>query len=509
MGPPTQPPDGRLNVLVVEDDPLLGRLAKRVLDPLAAHVHVVQFGADAIADAADGAFHVAAVDITLPDISGLDVIAAIRERQPGMGLVAVTGRVDVATAVGAMKAGADDFLSKPFDAGMLWPVLNKALDSRRLRIAAHQALAYRELAYTDTLTGAPNRRYIDDALVAGLERATERNEPFSLAYLDIDNFKLLNGVVGVGTCDAILREVAAILATHVRPPAIFGRFGGDEFLVLFPGLNKYEARRAIEPVIRRVAELDVVNGSAVTLPVRLSCGIVTPASEDTPGTLVAAAEDAMILDKSAAQSLVRMTIGQALPTREAIQISTLKALRNLVRAIDRRDRYTRMHSDHATRMAADFARTLGLPEESLTAILVGGPIHDLGKIVVPDEILRKPGPLTNKERAAMEEHPLIGATITAAITDHETVVNIVRHHHERWDGDGYPGQLRRTEILLPTRLFTLADAFSAMTTDRPYRKGLTTEQATAEIRKNAGTQFDPDLTGAFCEMLETPAMVAA
>ena len=173
-----------------------------------------------------------------------------------------------------------------------------------------------------------------------------------------------------------------------------------------------------------------------------------------------------------------------------------------MKAIDRRDSYTRFHSDHATQLALRVARAIDLGGDQMSAITIGGPIHDLGKIVVPDEILRKPGQLTPLERKAMEEHPVMGAAITAAVTDYDTVVNLVRHHHERFDGTGYPAGQRGDAILLTTRLFGLADAYSAMTTDRPYRKGLTTAQAMEQVVRGRGTQFDPDLAVEFLKLLE-------
>jgi HD-GYP domain-containing protein (c-di-GMP phosphodiesterase class II) len=122
--------------------------------------------------------------------------------------------------------------------------------------------------------------------------------------------------------------------------------------------------------------------------------------------------------------------------------------------------------------------------------------------VVPDDILRKPGPLDYDERRSMQEHPVMGAAIAAAVTDHELVVDVVRHHHERFDGTGYPHGIAGSEIAASTRLFSLADSYSAMTTDRPYRKGLSTERATAEILEGAGTQFDPEMAVAFVRMIE-------
>ena len=156
----------------------------------------------------------------------------------------------------------------------------------------------------------------------------------------------------------------------------------------------------------------------------------------------------------------------------------------------------------ALKVALEIAKQVQLMGDELNAITIGGPIHDLGKIVIPDEILQKPGPLTLEERRSMEEHPVIGAAITAAVTDYDVVVELVRHHHERFDGDGYPGNLKGAEISLATRIFTLADSFSAMTTDRPYRKGLTIEQAVRQIENGRGSQFDPDLAVEFIKTVE-------
>jgi HD-GYP domain-containing protein (c-di-GMP phosphodiesterase class II) len=182
-------------------------------------------------------------------------------------------------------------------------------------------------------------------------------------------------------------------------------------------------------------------------------------------------------------------------------VANLKALRGLVLAIDRRDAYTRFHSDHATNLSLRVAARLGFSQAERNAIVLGGPVHDLGKIAVPDDILRKPGPLTSEERRTMEQHPVMGAAITAAVMDQDAVVDLVRHHHERFDGNGYPGGLTAHGIRLTTRLFSISDAYSAMTTDRPYRKGLPMEQAIEELQRGAGSQFDPDLIEPYISVL--------
>ena len=491
---------GPLRVLVIEDDPALGRLLQLVLNQHTREVTLVRTGAAAIEAVRESQFQAIASDISLPDMSGLDVIAQARALAPAAGIVAITGFVDVEVAVRSMKAGADDFLGKPFDAEILWHLLNKAVDSRQRQLEAEQAEVYRRLAYTDALTGSPNRRFIDEFIVDAVAASQRHNAPLAVAYLDIDNFKLLNDFVGHEEGDRVLQRVATALSRHIPPPAQFARFGGDEFVVVFPGSDLHRARQVMDRVCRAVSEIEVMNDARIALPTRISCGVARYGGSESPRDLIAEAEDQMYLDKS--MSPVAVLGNTSAESESMLKVSNLKALRNLVKAIDRRDSYTRFHSDHATQLALRVAGELGFSADQVTAISIGGPIHDLGKIVVPDEILRKPGPLTAEERRSMEEHPVMGAAITAAVTDYDTVVDLVRHHHERFDGEGYPARLRGSEISAPTRLFSLADAYSAMTTDRPYRKGLSPERAIAEIVGGRGTQFDPDLALAFVRMIE-------
>lgn len=491
---------GEVQILVVEDDPSLAHLLKLALTRHTATVVTVATGRDALGALAASPFAAIATDISLPDTSGIALIERLREAAPAAGIVAMTGLVDVDVAVQAMKAGADDFLGKPFNVDILWHMLEKAMTARQQRIDADRAKAYRRLAYTDALTGSPNRRYIDEFLEGALAAARLDGTPLTVAYLDIDNFKLLNDYLGHQYGDEVLRRVVRELKACVAPPARFGRFGGDEFVVVFPGQVALDVAAIMEELRVAVAGIEVLSGTRRALPLRLSCGLAAFHGHEPARDLIAEAEDSMYLDKSLASAPSRPSSFDALDS--PFNATSMKALRSLVKAIDRRDSYTRFHSDHATQLATTLAQELGLDEGHVRALMLGGPIHDLGKIVVPDEILRKPGPLTLGERRTMEEHPLMGAAITAAVTDIDAVVALVRHHHEKFDGSGYPGGLARESIPLATRLFSIADAFSAMTTDRPYRKSLTFEAAVDQIERGAGTQFDPDFAREFVRMLE-------
>lgn len=490
-----------LRVLVVEDDASLGRLIERALGPSTQAITVVRSGKAAFEALEGSSFDAIAADISLPDMSGLEVIARARALSPSCGIVAITGFVDVEVAVHSMKAGADDFLGKPFDADILLHVLQKSVSNRSRQMEAEQATAYRRLAYTDALTGCPNRRFIDEFIVEAVDRSKRSGAPLTAAFLDLDNFKLLNDFVGHEEGDYVLKRVAEELGAHIRPPAAFARFGGDEFVVVFPEMDELDARLMLDKARDAISRIEVLDGTKSPLPTSISCGVAAYRGYETPRALIANAEDQMYLDRSDSPGLMTTGYEDAAPSA-LTKVTNLKALRSLVKAIDRRDSYTRFHSDHATHLALNTARQLGVVGDALNAITIGGPIHDLGKIVVPDEILRKPGPLTLAERHSMEEHPVIGAAITAAVTDYDVVVELVRHHHERFAGNGYPGNLKGAEISVSTRIFTLADSFSAMTTDRPYRKGLTIEQAIDQIERGRGTQFDPDLAVEFIKMVE-------
>jgi putative nucleotidyltransferase with HDIG domain len=174
----------------------------------------------------------------------------------------------------------------------------------------------------------------------------------------------------------------------------------------------------------------------------------------------------------------------------------------MVTAVDNKDSYTRRHSEDVTNFALWIAEELGFSEETMRIIRIGGLLHDVGKIAVPDDILRKPGRLTQEEFEIMKQHPHLGALIVGAIPGMESILDVVRSHHERWDGKGYPDALEGEKAPLLGRLLAVADAFSAMTTDRPYRKGLDWDAAMKEIRAGMGTQFDPKMAQAFLRAAE-------
>jgi putative nucleotidyltransferase with HDIG domain len=180
----------------------------------------------------------------------------------------------------------------------------------------------------------------------------------------------------------------------------------------------------------------------------------------------------------------------------------------LTAAIEARHLETGDHCRQLGRLGDRIARLLGLPEQDCTTIRIGGYLHDVGKIAIPDRILLKPGPLTPEEMVEMRRHSDIGASIVETHEAMAGIAKVVRHHHERWDGDGYPGRLAGRDIPLGARIISVVDAWSAMTCDRVYRGRLSVDESAAELRRNAGRQFDPELVEVFLTDLEDPAVLA-
>lgn len=346
-----------------------------------------------------------------------------------------------------------------------------ALDNARLiETMAHQARF-------DNLTGLLGHRAFHEALEIQLAHS---NKPFTLASIDIDDFKLINDLHGHPVGDEALRRVAETLRRNLADHDSVFRVGGEEFAVLLAGMRIADAEVIAESLRAAVARMPFV------LPLRVSIGLAScPADATERDTLLELADDALYAAKRTGKDRVVSSRDErdAPPT---VRRSHRSSLLDMLRV---KDGATVAHSAQVSALAVDLGRDLGLDADGLADLRIAGQLHDVGKLAVPDAVLNKPGPLDETEMRLVRMHPVLGAELVRA-WGHTVAAEYVLQHHEHIDGQGYPYGLAGERIALQARILHVVDAFTAMTSDRPYRRALSFEDATAELRARSGSQFD-------------------
>jgi diguanylate cyclase (GGDEF)-like protein len=347
-------------------------------------------------------------------------------------------------------------------------------------------------AVTDPVTGLGNRRRFDERLSDEVPPGTP-GSPVSVCLLDVDGLKRINDRYGHPIGDLALAAVGARLASGGEA----FRLGGDEFALLLPGVDPMEARLRVELVL-----VDLRLDAAHDEPLKVSGGIASyPRDGETPRGLVDRADEALYFSKRHAPGSVHAHSADGLGLRAIVADSPadramrLQAATSLARAVDSRDALGGSHSQDVGRLAARIGARLGLDVEQCELLELAGRLHDLGKVAIPEEVLEKDGPLTPDERRVLERHPAIGSNMLISL-GLGAVAGWVLHHHERWDGTGYPDALAGEAIPHPARILAAADTFDALISDHVYRGPLSKAQALGELERGAGTQFDPTVVAA-------------
>jgi diguanylate cyclase (GGDEF)-like protein/PAS domain S-box-containing protein len=352
-----------------------------------------------------------------------------------------------------------------------------------------------ERADRDPLTNLLNHRAFHKRLYEETERAQRERRQLAVVMFDTDNFKFFNDVYGHAIGDEVLQLIARRLEAICRPYDILARFGGDEFALLMPGVA-IEAEALEERLLQALQGLVYQPmGQSVGIPLTLSLGLVLFPDRTADRTLlIPLADEQLRRAKTGAERKNEAYCARALFQSQVEGFSMLDAL---VTAVDNKDRYTRRHSEDVLSYCLQIARELDLDSHVQQTLSVAALLHDVGKIGVPDSILRKPGALTASEFAVVQQHAEMGAAIVSAVPGLGFTLECIRHHHERWDGRGYPSGLEGEQIPFLARLMAVADAFSAMTTDRPYRQGMPAARALRILEEGAGVQWDAELVHAF------------
>ncbi len=414
--------------------------------------------------------------------------------------------------------------------GEIWGALS-ALSTRRGSLPGHTEDALGEFAETlslaiansearsqlerratcDPLTGLANHREFHERLAGEVARAEREGQPVSLILMDLDHFKQVNDIHGHQAGDLVLKETAARLSATVRSGELVGRVGGEEFAWIVPGATGREAHAAAERAREAIRATPFPTVGGLTI----SCGVCDLATAKNAQELFRLADSALYSAKSHGRDLtVAYSPGanQDLSTRQRAErlerSNALHALRALARAIDAKDAYTQQHSERVADLAVRLATASGWSVLEAARLREAGLVHDVGKIGVSDSILLKPGRLTSAEFRQVKEHAALSAKIVQEVLM-EDQVSWVAHHHERWDGGGYPDGLSGDEIPEGARLLALADTWDAITVERGYGMPMSLEEALAECRSNAGLQFWPEAVRALESLVEVGAVTVS
>jgi diguanylate cyclase (GGDEF)-like protein/putative nucleotidyltransferase with HDIG domain len=419
------------------------------------------------------------------------------------GVVAVGGRQIVRLAVSARGSdiGLVTLVRREED-----PVTDGEMGILRLlvdqvAIGIQNARDYRdrlEQAIRDPLTGLLNRRYLYEAFATELERSERYGCSGSIVLIDVDDFKQVNDTLGHTAGDGVLCEIGRIAHRTIRAADSFARVGGEEFALLLPETSQLDGLIVAERVRRAVAAAPILADRRVTI----SAGVATwPEDGTVLEELEGKADAALYWAKRNGKNLCAVATEVVVPEAGDARDGMLAHLHALVATIDSQHLNTRDHSQNVAAYAGAIGEHLGLSREQNVLLRRAALFHDIGKVAVRGEVLNKPSALTDAEFEEIKVHTVVGGAMLMH-SGFGSEAKWVRSHHERLDGRGYPDGLAGPDIPLEARIIHVADSFEAMTSDRPYHRGMPVSDAVAELRRCAGTQFDPRLVDALVELLE-------
>jgi two-component system, cell cycle response regulator len=513
-------------ILIVDDEALNCELLEGMLELSGHACEIAMSGEDALRMVSEETSLVL-LDVTMPKMNGFDVVRKMREdpRFRDLPIIMVTALSSMQDRLEAVRAGANDFIGKPVHETELRVRVESQLKVRRaqLLVKNHQEdlekkVAERtfdllvandqlqHLSTMDPLTGFPNHRKVIEALTTSLEMVDNR-DPCAVLFIDIDYFKSINDSCGHAAGDATLKEFCRVASGAINGLGFFGRWGGEEFVAILPGTDRDGARVVAERIRIAVSEFafSAGNGGHVTCSIGAA---IYPHDGRDRDSIAEAADRAMYAAKCLGRNQVRLASDPEIAAVEMQRLATSRddlTVQGLIDAllalVEARDHYTGLHTDEVEQIAVELALALGLDSNEAQLVGVVGKLHDIGKVSIPDSILLKAGPLTEEEWALMKKHSAVGADVVCRIPQLRFLAGQVRAHHERWDGSGYPDGLAGEAIPLASRIIAVADTYSAMTTTRPYSPSCSTEEALEEIKRCAGTQFDPLVVEKFAELI--------
>lgn len=359
---------------------------------------------------------------------------------------------------------------------------------------------------TDNLTGLYNHRYFSKMLKLKTEQAVEDKKPLSLIFLDIDYFKNYNDLNGHQKGDQVLKTIADILKEQTRNDDMAVRYGGEEFVIILPETGEDCAIKIGERIRQKIEQTYFENQQLQPNGnLTISIGVSSfPEKVKSADQLVKNADDALYRAKIFNRNRVETytSIFDELKSNvEDEDTELITSIKTLIMVINVKDRYTYAHTERVVMNCQMMAEELNLAEDEKKRLIYAAYLHDIGKIDIPKIILNKDIPLESEEWEILKQHPAKGAEIIRPVESISDVIPLIKHHHERYDGNGYPDGLSGDDIPYLARVLTVVDCFDAMTTDRPYKKGRSFEEAIEELRCCSNSQFDPEIVDIFINLI--------
>lgn len=375
-----------------------------------------------------------------------------------------------------------------------------------VKIESEHIRKLESLVNEDGLTGVYNHRFFHDILREKIIACEKESKPLSLIFLDIDYFKHYNDLYGHQGGDEVLKTMGVLLKDNVREHDIVARYGGEEFAIILQNTSEAEASIIAENIRHKVestyfkGEENQPSGN-LTVSIGIS---VYPEKASNDVELIKSADDALYRAKFFNKNRVETytsVLDELKHNIDEKDEELVTSIKTLISVINVKDRYTYGHCERVVFYSRLLADKLGLSEKDKKKLVYGAYMHDIGKIDISKEILNKKMPLTDEEWNILKQHPLNGVEIIKPVRSLASIIPLILHHHERYDGKGYPNNLKEDNIPFLARILTVVDSFDSMTSNRPYNKRKTYEEAIEELKRCSGTQFDPMIANAFIEVI--------
>ena len=479
-------------VLIVDDDPIVRNLLSRIVGESGYTAEDAEDGLSALGKVEHCSYDAVFTDLMMPRMGGIDLVRRLKEIDPNLPVIVITGFPTLETGVRALKEGAADFVTKPFRLKDVKLLLNKLISKRRLLNGGSDE------GGRNFLESVNEKLYEKIKHISFLSYIGESIEEVN------DNGALLDQVVQLAEELTSAREVSigfiedndwfVVRRSSALQDAIRVPIAGTPMEKALQAGTSYQAYPGEKKPYGTYAAHTLLD-SFLAIPIMIKNEVIGFLSlSGKPDGSSFTEEDTQLAISLVAKMAMKFENNALYESLYANYVDTLKAL---VTTIEARDSYTRRHSERVTKYALEIARVVGLGEEERAAIKFACYLHDIGKIGVSDTVLLKPGSLTKNEFLDIKQHPVIGDSIVQSLAFLFLERTIIRHHHEKWDGTGYPDGLKGVEIPLLARLVAVADAYDAMTSTRPYRTKREHEHAVKELKAWMGHQFDPEMVNAF------------